>query len=254
MPLKIQIFSDLHVEHLTNINFLHKINVTAPYCALLGDIGNPYKKNYLNTLKFFSENFKRVFVLTGNHEYYQNIYCKTNEKINELIKDIPNVEFLNRTVIKLEDYIVLGCTLWSKIDLEHVRIISDTCNDYHQIHYMENEKIYRFNIGMQNLLHSKDVNWLNEQIAKYSEEKVIILTHHAPSYKNTWDSKYDGKPTNSVFASHLEYMFKDNVKLWCYGHTHYCNDQMINGIRLFSNQYGYRNENLKFGDGLVELV
>jgi metallophosphoesterase superfamily enzyme len=41
------------------------------------DIGQPRKKDYLDFLKAQAERFERVFVITGNHEYYSSDRYRT---------------------------------------------------------------------------------------------------------------------------------------------------------------------------------
>jgi predicted MPP superfamily phosphohydrolase len=251
---KIQIFSDLHVE-LNNTNFLKKIIPKAPYVALLGDIGYPNKKGYRNTIEFFSKLYKKVFIIADNHEYYKQIYNDVNNQILKICEQFDNVIFMNRTSYDIDDFKILGCTLWSYIPNENSNIVSKYLNDYNLIHYLENDKIYKFNVDFQNSLHKTDIEWLISEVNN-SDKPLIILTHHAPSFKNTSSKRYEGLPTNCAFATDLEYLFNDKIKLWGYGHTHYCNKQNINGTLLVSNQYGYASacEHINFSyDSAYEL-
>jgi hypothetical protein len=38
-------------------------------CILAGDIGNLYESNYDIFMNFMNSNFKKTFVIAGNHEY-----------------------------------------------------------------------------------------------------------------------------------------------------------------------------------------
>jgi len=40
-------------------------------------------------------------------------------------------------------------------------------------------------------------------------------------------------------------MMNKPIVCWCFGHTHYSSDQIINGVRLVSNQLGYLMVNEK---------
>jgi predicted phosphodiesterase len=242
---KIQIFSDLHTELLSNIKHLHNIKSLAPNVALLGDIGNPYKKIYKETLQLFSNKFENVYVIAGNHEFYKNIYQNTLDQIHKTCEQFNNVKFLNKTVIDIDNFKIIGCTLWSNIPDKHRDEMSVIVNDYHQISYLYHNAKYKFDVDFQNDLHKSELKWLEGEVEK-SEKNIIVLTHHAPTYKNTCDAKYIGKSSNCVFMNNLDYLFSDKMKLWCYGHTHYCNVQTINGTLLASNQYGYRDEKLNF--------
>ncbi len=45
---------------------------------------------------------------------------------------------------------------------------------------------------------------------------------------------------------------KEKIKLWFSGHTHFSYDFMRDNIRFVANQIGYRNEEVHFGNGLIE--
>jgi ankyrin repeat protein len=66
----IQVASDLHLEFYKEEKDLSNLIIpSAPYLALLGDIGLPIKRpNYKQFLLDMSEKFEIVFVLAGNHE------------------------------------------------------------------------------------------------------------------------------------------------------------------------------------------
>ena len=74
MNMKIRYFSDLHLEFIKP-NIIERILRKIPLgideiCILAGDIGNPYQTNYDIFMKFISKHFKKIFYITGNHEYY----------------------------------------------------------------------------------------------------------------------------------------------------------------------------------------
>jgi predicted MPP superfamily phosphohydrolase len=74
--MKIRYLSDLHLEFIKENKidkFIQNIpsgSHTDEICIIAGDIGNPYKSNYNTFMEFLTNNFKKSFVITGNHEYY----------------------------------------------------------------------------------------------------------------------------------------------------------------------------------------
>ena len=80
-------FSDLHLEFIKPNKierFIEKIpQGVNEICILAGDIGNPYQKNYDIFMNFINKNFKKTFVITGNHEYYNK--RKTIQETNEFM-------------------------------------------------------------------------------------------------------------------------------------------------------------------------
>jgi ankyrin repeat protein len=71
----IQVASDIHLEFYQEGKDLSQLIIpSAPYLALLGDIGLPIKRqNYKQFLLDMSEKFEIVFVLAGNHEVIEHL-------------------------------------------------------------------------------------------------------------------------------------------------------------------------------------
>jgi predicted MPP superfamily phosphohydrolase len=74
--MKIRYFSDLHLEFIKSSSkeiekFIKQIpSGIEDVCILAGDIGNPYQLNYDIFMNYINNNFKKSFIITGNHEYY----------------------------------------------------------------------------------------------------------------------------------------------------------------------------------------
>lgn len=78
--VKLQFCSDIHVEFGTE-GFLKP---EAPFLALLGDIGLTAESDYRTYLLKQSEKFEKVFVIAGNHEFYnvKFLFFKKNKERN----------------------------------------------------------------------------------------------------------------------------------------------------------------------------
>ena len=70
-------------------------------------------------------------------------------------------------------------------------------------------------------------------------DKIVILSHHAPTLQKS--SIYDD-PLKKAYATNLEWLMKNEIVLWVFGHTHYKTDFYINNTRIVSNPFGYRDE------------
>ncbi|QKF94308.1 metallo-dependent phosphatase [Fadolivirus algeromassiliense] len=245
---KFQYISDIHLEYR---NVLPTIKPIANNLALLGDIGNPFKENYLHFMRHASQNWDRIFIISGNHEYWQSKYNynDVDNKIQELVSQFNNIHFLNNTSYECDDYIVLGTTLWSKINKSPLKIMGD------DLYIKSNNRAITFD--ELNNLHVIAKNWLSDNIYN-SKKPLLILTHHLPSYKLIIPKYKSGifAPYQDRFASDLDHLIKDPVKFWLCGHSH-CNIEMkINNILCGINAFGYNkqselkhpNEYLKFID------
>lgn len=232
----IRYFSDLHLEFIKpkNINkFIEQINPGLDkVCVLAGDIGNPYQKNYDTFMNFINSNFKKTFVIAGNHEYYNSTKTVDETKLHlkQYFEKFNNISFLDNEIEHYEGYTFVGTTLWSNITRPKYKI-----NDVYSIQ--------NFNYLKYNSLNKECVSFLENTLNTHTN--CIVVTHHMPSYslihpkyKTTEDDKY-----NQWFYCDLEYLMTTNVRCWIYGHTHMAGESTINGVRLLCNPIGYPDEN-----------
>jgi len=96
-----------------------------------------------------------------------------------------------------------------------------------------------------NELYRRDLRYINGMVKYCKKEslKLIIVTHHCPSY--TVIKKR--KRFTSLYASNLDILLdSDGIHTWICGHNH-CNFDFItdNGTRLVSNQRGKPKDNIK---------
>lgn len=245
--IKIRYFSDLHLEFIKYNKierFIKKIPIGIDeICILAGDIGNPYSLNYNTFMEFINKNFKKTFVISGNHEYYnktKNIQ-ETNDFLQEYFQKFNNISFLNNNFEYYENYCFIGTTLWSKIINPNYEI-----NDV--------IKIPNFDYIQYNRLNLLSVDFLED--ALINNENCIIITHHVPSY-SLIDVKYKTQhmqPYNQWFYSNMDELIeihKNKIKCWFYGHTHTQSNLLINEIPFLCNPIGYPNENTKLNFEMI---
>lgn len=237
---QIKVISDIHLEYYTDYNFFSIIepDSTSILC-LLGDIGNPFSDLYKKFIEWCSKNFYRVFIIAGNHEYYNSSIEKSNSKITDVCS-FYNTHFLNNSSFIINDKIFIGTTLWSFIPDKYKDTIQTSINDYK---YIEN-----FNYETCNKLHIESINYIKSIIEKFKyTHRIIILSHHSPLLENTSKSHLEKLDTNYAFSSDQTELMKD-VEFWLYGHTHFnnINNQLkYNNTTLISNQVGYSKEYLR---------
>ena len=132
---------------------------------------------------------------------------------------------------------VLGCTLWSRLDPEHVDLIRIGLNDFRMIN--------DFTPGVYQTLHKRDVEWLSRTVTELARDEphrtIAVMTHHAPTVEDTSSPRFRGGQMNSAFATELSgEEWWPHVKVWMFGHTHWPCDFERNGVRVLSNPRGYR--------------
>jgi predicted phosphohydrolase len=205
MKIKFQIISDIHLEKRKYKNDLileHPIR--ANNLILAGDIGNPLKPNYKQYIKYCSHNYKNVFLISGNHEYWHNTIEDTNKLITQICATYPNINFINNRFIDFfennRSVRLFGGIMWSYVNLPNIVISSD------------NALIKDFTFNNRNYIFFDTVKNI---ISKKSD---IIITHHAPSF-NVISKKYVNYKSKFLFASHLDHILHMS-KYWVCGHLH----------------------------------
>lgn len=293
MTSKIQYLSDIHLEthHNTSKAIFEKIlKPSAPYLALCGDIGYPGTQLYEPFLEYCSKNFEHVFYIAGNHEYYNDTkaikYLKTKQfieksvseeelrrisirfprkspedrakQIRSICQKFPNIHFLDKETFKIPgtDIVVVGCTLWSKLDMKPHML--PQFNDFQRICQDKDTILLPKTYDDWNEDH---VDFLNTTIRKIQVEspdlKVLVLTHHCPTYDIIVD-KYSDDPNNmnSFFANKdLISPFGKSVKAWICGHTHGCKSINVDGTIVATNTFGYEWETIEGfkPDAVIEI-
>ena len=240
----IQYISDIHLEVWKKEP---KINIKCDILCICGDIGDPYSKIYKKFMKDISKKFKKVFIIFGNHEFYNqkeemyNVIEYVKNMINE--EKLDNVTFLNNSCEEYEGFLFVGSILWSKINDSKYLV-----NDFNMINDMS--------ISKYNNMYKENFIYIDKILEENKDKKVIILTHHMPSY-DFIDDIYkvgDNKYYNQCFASDCSELFRDNVKLWIYGHTHKSRVSYIKKIKFVCNPLGYPSEMRNINDvNIVEV-
>ena len=245
---KIQYISDIHLEFRKT----YDIVPVAENLALCGDIGYPESDYYKNFINSCSKKFKNVFVIFGNHEYYNKLNSDvklTMDEKKETTKIFPqNVYFLdndhvfvNKYTNEVQNYVdencikIIGSTLWSNITYSTGQMMNDTL----LISKSKNEVLT--DVDIRNL-YKKSVKYIIKELDNHKKTLTVLLTHHGPHvccFGNNRSHKL-----LSAYVNHIPKLYKKKNLIACIsGHTHSSSENAINGIYFLSNQLGYPNEN-----------
>jgi predicted phosphodiesterase len=255
--MKIQYISDIHLEHRKD----YYVNPVAPNLALCGDIGHPLKENYNYFINRCANDFKNVFIIFGNHEFYTKTSDKyTMDEIINLAKFPKNVYFLNNNSLYLntyddsvkllppkdiQNYIkIIGSTLWSNIDPNITKYV----NDYKKI-WVEHDRKMNYIDTLK--LFNTNVSYILKELSCESNIDTVLLTHHGthPICNGKYENKINklGIDVSSAYVSFIErlYTFK-NLIVCISGHTHSSINKYLyinnHKILFLSNQVGYKGE------------
>lgn len=263
--LSIQIFSDIHIELWSK---LPEIPIRAKYLFLAGDICCFDHPLFFPFLDYCSTNWKKIFYVLGNHEYYnkKRNYNELNFEYKYRIKErYRNLYCLDNDFVSLdeENVNIYGSTFWTIPPFLSTNEAKIYINDYNYMSYFNKNSSQVKNLDITFVKELADESFLNLQkyLKETTNKKTIIMTHFPPHRIGTSNPKYleQKKTTNLYFSwpnDTLEKFNLENVLVWISGHTHWSYDFYENNVRLISNQLGYKNEIGKTGlneNGLFEI-
>ncbi|MFA6925077.1 MAG: metallophosphoesterase [Bacteroidales bacterium] len=251
--MKIQYCSDLHLEFAQNNIFLEK-NPIVPKGEILilaGDIVPLHEIFFKNSFfDYVSDNFKQVYWLPGNHEFYQRDIADFANNYNIEIR--KNVALVNNIAIAYKEVNFIFSTLWSKISLQNEKIIENSVSDF-EIIFNKGKKITTSDF---NKFHEVCLDFIESSFLKKSD-KTIVVTHHVPSKKCNSDEHNKSKINEAFCVDLTEFIKKCNADFWIYGHSHYNQKLLkIGNTFLLTNQLGYVHLNEQKGyvdDAVFEI-
>ena len=245
--MKIQYASDLHLEFRENTKYLmsNPLKVTGDILILGGDIhvmDSPYwiKNPFWDWL---SENYKKVIVAFGNHEFYGGYdLARMEDGFKYKIRD--NIYYYYNCIIKLDDVDIIISTLWSYIYQKNEISCRFGVNDFHLIKYNG----HLLTPKEFNNEHKKCFDFIKKSMNESKAKTKIIVTHHVPS--DLLNAKeFEGSDINNAFTVDLtDYIKSCGAKYWIFGHSHRNINKKIGETYCLCNQLGYleSNENKTF--------
>jgi Icc-related predicted phosphoesterase len=74
-----------------------------------------------------------------------------------------------------------------------------------------------------------------------TDNKIVVITHHAPSPSSIHDKYMNDDLMNGNFYTNMDQFILDNpqIQLWIHGHMHDPFDYGIGGTRVVCNPRGY---------------
>ncbi len=235
--MKLQILSDLHIEFAP----YEMVETEADVVILAGDIHlgdrgfNWAKENIKN---------KEVIYVLGNHEFYREATPRLFEKLKEKIKG-TNIHVLENQSVSIDGIRFLGCTLWTDFDLLKNLDVSIASADMQMTDYRKiriSPQYRKIRPSFTVVWHKQSKDWLKEEIEKYNDETIVVVTHHAPSIQSIPEEDRED-PLSAAFASNMiDFVTSSNIKLWVHGHVHTAFDYNIGETRVVCNPLGYPDE------------
>ena len=253
--MKFRVISDVHNEFYSDSGeySFYKLPVVPgedKMCLILaGDIGILHSpRTYANFIDDVSKRFMYVFWIEGNHEYYHGNIDKLSTERSAQELGYHNV-FTKELELAEEKIVLLGCTLWTDMDKGNPLTMMEAnqrMNDHHIIR--KGIEYSKFRAEHSQTLHYVQKRQLFKDIEHFKKmnNKVIVVTHHHPSFKGV-GSAYVGDSLNGAYCSDLfEEIQKTQPDFWCCGHIHEHKTYSIADTTVICNPLGYPFERTGF--------
>lgn len=236
--MKIQYWSDLHLEFKENAKYLmeRKIKAIGEILILAGDItywGDSYFAHpFFDKL---SEKFKTVYMIPGNHEFYGGFDISILDQPVK-INIRPNIFLVNNVVETIAGVDFFFTALWGIIKPQNEFYIESNMSDFHLI--KRNGKTLTAKDYSQ--LCSASYHFLDNAIKDSKSKKKVVVTHHCPTEKANAKEFWKSQLNNAFVVELYDFIYHNPIDYWIFGHTHR-NEPLveINGTKVVSNQLGY---------------
>lgn len=237
MPI-IQYCSDLHIEFPHNRDFLkqHPIEPIGEILILAGDVV-PFsaKREFGYFLDNLSGDFKEVYWIAGNHEFYHSDIRGLTGSFCKKLK--RNLFLVNNYQIQIGNARILFSTLWTKISKQFEWEIANGISDFHII----KDHGKRFTPWRATELFEENIAFLRSALSeKLKGVNTIVVTHHVPTFKG-YPKKYKDSVLNEGFAVELaSFIEVSTIDYWIYGHHHFNTPPFrVGNTQMLTNQLGY---------------
>jgi hypothetical protein len=245
MAFSLDLISDLHIESWADFNWTGQ--ATSLYCIVAGDIAQD-RKVLIDTLTHLGQNYAGVFYIDGNdeHRWYLDNLEESYQDLEEQIKKIPNVVYLQNNVVILNDVALLATNGWWSYDFDPA-IDQEHCRNWYIDYLDTNSTIPNqiVDLALNDALYMKN----NLKILQtYPQVKhIVMVSHTVPA---SWITEHDldlldSCRYNCLGNQYLEAALAEDtehkVHTWCFGHYHKPVDQYYQGIRYVNNCRGKGN-------------
>lgn len=251
--MKIQIFSDLHLDvaAIKPITIADGVDVV----IVAGDTCEGAIRAFEHLRRIVPLAIPIIMVM-GNHEYYRR-FVPDELALAQKQAATFNIHLLENDNTVIGGVRFAGATLWTDyaiFGITNIAGVMNACangmNDHRLIGWRKQPWL-RFRPQEAALLHHQSTAFLTELLATPFAGPTVVVTHHAPH----WDSvlpRYRSDPVTGGFVSDLSTFIETyQPHVWIHGHVHNSSDYRIGMTRVLANPHGYGNENSGFNGELV---
>lgn len=254
--MRIQIFSDLHVD----VRAPRAISIAPDVDAVVvaGDVCQGAERGFTQLRQFVPMMIPIVMVL-GNHAFYRRCLAEELAQARS-VAPLYGVHLLENDVVALDGVRFIGCTLWTDYAVfgqaniaRAMLAAAQGLNDHRRIAWAK-QPWQRFRPVEALRLHRESRAFIETSLATPFDGKTLVVTHHAP-HTGSLHPRYRHDLLSAAYVSDLSAVIEaGRPDLWVHGHVHSSFDYAVVHTRIICNPHGYGAENPAFDPALVVEV
>ncbi len=268
--MKIQLFSDLHLE--VHPTWMPTPAPGADVLVLAGDIGSYQTGSLLQDDDFGLARFAPlhgwptpVLFVPGNHEYDGLDFDVAHERLRATCERLGIVwlerEVFHWSAVHEPPVRFVGTTLWSDFDalgpspddsasgastglLTRQLKARDKAFRAANYYLKKTGGTYHGQPMLANVMRRQALvcqDWLTRTLNEPFAGRTVVVTHFAPSLSSA-DPRYGLTPGTAGFCNALDHLLPQ-AQLWLHGHLHAPSDYQRAGCRVLANPLGYARKN-----------
>lgn len=205
-------------------------------------------QSFYNFFSYCTDRYEHVLYVPGNHEYYCGRYDKTVPTLKKTL-DFDNLHILDNDCVDINGVRFIGTTLWTSVgnmNPIYTEVLKRCMNDYRMIKYFDGTNYRKLQPYDTASMFARNVKFID--YASMGCDRVVVMSHHAPSHKSVHPKYHNDTAMNTGYYSDLDNFILDHdrIMLWTHGHMHDCFDYSIGHTRVVCNPKGYGHENRFF--------
>jgi predicted phosphodiesterase len=234
--LKIQLMSDLHLDH----SLLEGPSGEADILVLAGDTA-AYTEYALEWIERRVPPNMQVLYVPGNHEYERSDILTRDEELKQLFEPLSNVKVLQNEVCEIDGVRFLGTTLWPSFSAFPELGLKSKILDAARTGIIDFSSIRIGDRAFQPedaiALNKKACAFLEEELDKPYDGKTVVITHFLPS-RQCVNVAYANNPLNPYMVGGTDALV-EKADVWFHGHTHSTVERHIGKCLVRCNPRGY---------------
>lgn len=266
LGFRVFVLSDLHTDYPENMNWVKSLSTKAyknDLLLLAGDVAETYH-NFYSTMSLLKDRFQHVFYVPGNHDLWcrsepegHPYYLDSLDKLNKLLDACRGLGVQTRPMV-LYDLGIVPLFSWyhesfdREMDIAGIRIpsLEMVCKDFHACKWPREVS----NRSTSLASYFDAMNEENEDAVKLIKNtctQIITFSHFLPRQELCPEKRmlfYPNLP-KIIGSDFLEVRIRsihgsegNASACHVFGHTHFCWDSVLDGIRYIQAPLAYPRE------------